>query len=323
MLVLKDGPSSATLRQAAMDDAMGNVFAGLQGMEKQKQTKRAEALALQDHTRKLREAGYDVNEQMVTDSLAPEPSGLSRFFGGDEQVKKPDLYANRTEEYKTKLASEAADKDRDARYKESQISKNNRYSPKSDKEKKESIYGEQLKPTEIAKFNEGNQIPNILNELRGVIDNNKDLFGPVSGRIASMNPWDEKGKTADSQIQSAAQTVGKYLEGGVLRAEDVPKYRKMLPDLTDTPEIAANKLANIERLLIQRQNSDISALKGSGYDVRSLDKGFVAPDAPAILSGNSRNGSWDNSARANDPAVMKQQLKSVSREEKIRMLRGK
>jgi len=47
------------------------------------------------------------------------------------------------------------------------------------------------------------------------------------------------------------------MEGGVLRKEDEIKYRKMLPQITDTPQVARNKIKNVtEMLKLQRQTKE-------------------------------------------------------------------
>jgi hypothetical protein len=137
-----------------------------------------------------------------------------------------------------------------------------------------------LKPTEIAKFNEGNNAPLVLKDLHGLIDSNADIFGPIAGRIAGNNPWNEQSKTIDAQLRQAAQVVGSYLEGGKLMKDDEVKYRNMLPNLADSPEVAKNKLTLVERLIAQRQNSNLDALRGGGYDVSSIDQGLEVPALP-------------------------------------------
>ena len=140
--------------------------------------------------------------------------------------------------------------------------------------------GGQMKPTEVAKFNEGNNAPLVLKDLHGLVDANADIFGPVAGRIAGNNPWNEQSKTIDAQLRQAAQVVGSYLEGGKLMKDDEVKYRNMLPNLADSPEVAKNKLTLVERLIAQRQNSNLDALRGSGYDVSSIDHGLQVPALP-------------------------------------------
>lgn len=142
-----------------------------------------------------------------------------------------------------------------------------------------------LSQATVIKANEGNQLPSVLQKLKETVTQNSDTFGPVAGRVAAGNPYNERGQTIEAQIGAAAQKIGKFLEGGVLRAEDVPKYRAMLPNLRDVPSVAQNKIALVEQLLIDAQNSELSALKGSGYDTAGVDRGLVSPATPNILSG--------------------------------------
>jgi tRNA A37 N6-isopentenylltransferase MiaA len=62
------------------------------------------------------------------------------------------------------------------------------------------------------------------------------------------------------------------MEGGVLRKEDEEKYRKMFPQLSDTPELAKAKLQQVDKMLRQKLQKDVAALKSSGYDVGGLEK---------------------------------------------------
>lgn len=150
---------------------------------------------------------------------------------------------------------------------------------------------QRLPPDKVLNVNEGNVIPQQLSDVRKTLDANQDSFGPVMGRLNSLNPYDEKSSTIDAQMRAAAQSFGKYMEGGVLRKEDEDKYRKMFPNLSDTPEVARNKLAIVDRLLSSRQGSNVAALKTSGYDVSGVDQGLSVPDAPGILTLGKPGGS--------------------------------
>lgn len=150
---------------------------------------------------------------------------------------------------------------------------------------------QRLPPDKVLNVNEGNVIPQQLSDVRKTLESNQDSFGPVMGRLNSLNPYDEKSSTIDAQMRAAAQSFGKYMEGGVLRKEDEDKYRKMFPSLSDTPEVARNKLAIVDRLLSSRQGSNIAALKTSGYDVSGVDQGLSVPDAPGILTLGKPGGS--------------------------------
>lgn len=150
----------------------------------------------------------------------------------------------------------------------------------------EGANGKRLPPDKVLSVNEGNTIPTLLSDISKTIENNQDSFGPVSGRLSVLNPWDEKSNTIESQIRAASQAFGRFMEGGVLRKEDEDKYRKMFPNLSDALPVARNKLSIVNRLLSEKQNSNLKALKDAGYDVSSLDKGLTIPEVPSILKGN-------------------------------------
>lgn len=152
-----------------------------------------------------------------------------------------------------------------------------------------SLDGKQLPPDKVLLVNEGNTIPSQLKDIEETILNNKDSFGPIGGRISGMNPYNEKAQTIQSQLKSASQAFGRFMEGGVLRKEDEVKYEKMFPGQADTPEVAKNKLAIVNRLLINKQQSNLDALRAAGYNISGLkNTSGDAPDVPEVLK--NKNG---------------------------------
>lgn len=90
---------------------------------------------------------------------------------------------------------------------------------------------------------------NLLDNLDKALTTYQDKLGPVRGRIGSANVQDTDAQAFQSQVNLAAQVVGRAIEGGVLRKEDEEKYKKILPQLTDTPAVARRKLENVRGLL--------------------------------------------------------------------------
>ena len=142
--------------------------------------------------------------------------------------------------------------------------------------------GKPMSPTDLEKFGQGRDSINTLTALEQTLNESQDIMGPFAGRKASVNPWDTKGQIVNSQVKAAAQTIGRYIEGGVLRAEDIPKYEAMLPNIKDTPEVAKGKLQVVRDMLLRKNDADVAALKEQGYNVAGVpaNRGgstFVAP----------------------------------------------
>lgn len=148
----------------------------------------------------------------------------------------------------------------------------------------------QLPSDKVLLVNQGNLIPNQLKDIEETIVNNQSSFGPIAGRLSALNPYNEKSGAIDAQMRVAAQSFGRYMEGGVLRKEDEDKYRKMFPQLGDTPEMAKNKLAIVNRLLVEKQRSDVDALGSSGYDVSGVRRELQNSELPKILGGKKSEG---------------------------------
>lgn len=94
-----------------------------------------------------------------------------------------------------------------------------------------------------------------------------DILDPVKGLVGSLNPYDTKAKSFEAKMVQYAQIVGKAMEGGVLRQEDVVKYRKILPQITDTKEVALNKIKNVSEMLSTQRNAQVQGYKNAGYNV--------------------------------------------------------
>lgn len=157
--------------------------------------------------------------------------------------------------------------------------------------------GKLLPAAQGALYIDGQSAMSSMPEVLQTIEKNKDIFGPVRGRAAAVNPYDERGQTINSQIGALRQVFGRFMEGGVLRKEDETKYEKMLPTLSDTPGIAKNKLANAQRLLAKRASEFKNQYEKLGYDTSDLDE-IIAWGAPKALGGRGGAGGGDLAAQA-------------------------
>lgn len=130
-----------------------------------------------------------------------------------------------------------------------------------------------LTDTAIANVAQTQKALEDLDLLKTTIKDNLQYIGPISG-LQALNPW-SKARQVQADVDRVKQTVGKALEGGVLRKEDEEKYKKILATLTDTPETAIYKLDALTSSL-QRDVENYKTLQGASgksLDVRaSLQK---------------------------------------------------
>lgn len=106
----------------------------------------------------------------------------------------------------------------------------------------------------------------LMDEVETTLSKSRGKFGPVKGGVGSANPYDREAQMIDADLRRATQIVGKAMEGGVLRKEDEIKYRRMLPKLTDTPEVADYKMNQVRSMLQRNREQRIRALISAGYD---------------------------------------------------------
>ncbi len=107
---------------------------------------------------------------------------------------------------------------------------------------------------------------NAISQLQGLSDTfeKNPVSNPILGKFRGSNPFDTTAQTQQAQINGVRQIVGKALEGGVLRKEDEAKYAKILPTLSDSPQVAKNKIAQVLQLLQSNYDQYISLQQQAG-----------------------------------------------------------
>jgi hypothetical protein len=123
-------------------------------------------------------------------------------------------------------------------------------------------FGKKLAESAITKLSDARAAIASLHDLREVLTANEQYIGPLAG-LQALNPYSE-GRKAQAEIDRVRQRVGKALEGGVLRAEDETKYKRILATLTDTPETAIYKLDSLVNALEQDINIFLEEQRRAG-----------------------------------------------------------
>jgi hypothetical protein len=155
------------------------------------------------------------------------------------------------------------------------------------------MLGQRLPAGQAENLAEGKSIPRVLDDLDKTLDGNTDIGGPILGQITTRNPYATKTQAVQAQIDATRQMVGKFLEGGVLRKEDEYKYKRILPTLTDTPEVRKQKI-NIVRDLVQKKyNENLNSFGQAGYNVSNFNQ-LQSNQTPAGATGKVKgsDGNW-------------------------------
>ena len=75
--------------------------------------------------------------------------------------------------------------------------------------------GFRIPASTVVNITDVNAANGMLDNLEKTIEDNKNQFGPISGRVGGVNPYDEKAQGVQSVVDATKQIVGKYLDGGV------------------------------------------------------------------------------------------------------------
>jgi hypothetical protein len=113
----------------------------------------------------------------------------------------------------------------------------------------------------------------LQNLSQNITKNNAN--NPIIGQARALNPWDTTAQSLQADISTTRQIVGKALEGGVLRKEDEVKYKKILPTVGDTDDVAQYKIQALVSLISQRLAEYQRNIKGGsgGIDINDLNQG--------------------------------------------------
>lgn len=163
------------------------------------------------------------------------------------------------------------DKDQARRMVEAQINKEYAAAQAA----RDSVNGRPLPATQVKLLSDAKFLPNVLDELEEMVNSNLGLIGPVSGRV----PFSEDRDIIKARLKTAAQLIGKFMEGGVLRLEDEIKYAAMLPQLTDlNSNVALAKLQAVREMLAMQYNSYLIDFGASGFNVSGFDSITFIPE---------------------------------------------
>lgn len=114
------------------------------------------------------------------------------------------------------------------------------------------------------------------------------LGAMLPNAVTELTGWGQDAKARQGVIDRVKQVIGKALEGGVLRKEDEAKYARILPTISDTPQVAMSKLQGLEAALIQRRSQLLEDLADAGYETGRFQERIGAPTpAPAPVAAPS------------------------------------
>jgi len=139
-----------------------------------------------------------------------------------------------------------------------------------------SMTGEGGKPLlsgEINKFNDFRSGLNTLGRLSSEVGKTgaaSKAGTMIPGFITEMTGAGAEAKGRQAVLDQAKQVVGKAMEGGVLRKEDEAKYMRILPIISDPPDVAKAKLENLQAVMAQDAEIYLETLQAAGRNVTGV-----------------------------------------------------
>jgi Skp family chaperone for outer membrane proteins len=240
-------------------------------------------------------------DALVKSLVALAPVGIGAAAGGAQGVvagaKAADTVFKSFDDQKKARADAAAAKE-EKDYKSKTMSLAERKQAEEERKNRQDAYLKQLEiqakgkdalpklktmaSEQINTLAESGTADTMLADLEATLANpeTESLIGPIAGRLSQVNPLSTEGKALSAKMLAATQMIGRSLEGRGLTEPDFEKYQKIFPSMTDRPDVARAKLAQIKKSLESRKNETLKTLEQSGYDT----SGFPATPPPQAVA---------------------------------------
>lgn len=192
----------------------------------------------------------------------------------EDKIAKSDLEKLKLIQEKSKAASEERRKEQELLLRGREVAAKER---EAGKKGAEVAAGSKLTAEQTALISGIDTSEQQLAKIEKIIDESSPIMGPIAGRLASLSPYATETKGFDAQMKLAAQKIGVSLERGKLTDADIDRYRAMLPNISDTPDVAKQKIAIVKQLLADEKTAQIETLAKSGYNVSK----FMTPPEPS------------------------------------------
>ena len=193
--------------------------------------------------------------------------------------------------------------------------------------------GTELKSGELTTLTQVRQAVGALKDLGNILKGTKDSTGALRGVVAKFpeifDPTmqaiiDLFGDEAtedyvlttrqiESVVRSTRQYVGKMLEGGVLRREDELKYKAILTDIMNQPEVAQFKADEFLRVTENRLYDQFADLRKAGFNTHRFmaEEGFGGvPPHVALVAPGEEGFTWRAIQTPDDVQTVKDAIES-------------
>lgn len=98
--------------------------------------------------------------------------------------------------------------------------------------------------------------------------------GPIVGFFRGKNPYDVVAQRMEALINGLTPKVARGIFGevGVLTDADIAHYKKILPNIAQTPELANWLFSDLSRKLDQTEMTYLDTLSGLGFDIGRFEE---------------------------------------------------
>lgn len=133
---------------------------------------------------------------------------------------------------------------------------------------------EKLQQFQLQSFENVNRAQATLRDLEKQLEKVQSKMGPISGQLMKANPYDTDVQLLQNYLTALIPTIarGVYGEVGVLTQADIDNYSKLIPNITQSPELAKSTLEFLSKDIERAKQNKFDIWDSTNFDVEGLRK---------------------------------------------------
>lgn len=158
---------------------------------------------------------------------------------------------------------------------------------KETKPAKEGKEGKEGKPKEMtpaqqAQFAAFNSAEQQLLQVIKKIEQNKNIMGPIMGRLGGANPYAVQAQKLNTELGILTSAIARSAEGARMSDQDIKRFTQQAPQISNDPEVALEKAKSFLEKTRRDRDAWIQASKGAGVNVpkapQPVTQGIMTPE---------------------------------------------
>lgn len=145
-----------------------------------------------------------------------------------------------------------------------------------------------------------------LADLADAATQNSSHFGPTTGTVGSMNPYDQFGQGMETKLTNTAEAVNAGMNGGNSSPRMFQNIRNSLGSQANDADAFKTRIQTTQHVIDQKLADAVKRARGGGFNLSGFDIPSSMTPQPAVFSGPKQPnvGGAANAAPAPRPTTV-------------------